>query len=210
MSRKAAPMSLFLKGLLIGFSIAAPVGPIGLLCIHRSLNNGFKIGLLTGLGAATADAIYGFIAAFGLTAVSTFLISSKSSIQILGGLFLIYLGAKLLFATKTKEQKEKAPPGKPVNVYGSTLLLTLTNPTTILSFIAVFAGLGVGLAGNNYAQTASVVGCVFIGSALWWFILSGGIAYILHGRISGTGMQWINRCSASIILAFGLFAIWSV
>jgi threonine/homoserine/homoserine lactone efflux protein len=202
-------MFLFLKGLIIGFSIAAPVGPIGLLCIHRSLNNGFKVGLLTGLGAATADAIYGFIAAFGLTAVSTFLISSKLWIQILGGLFLIYLGSKLLFSTTRKEQKEKEPFRKPVNVYGSTLLLTLTNPTTILSFIAVFAGLGVGLAGSDYVQAASVVGGVFIGSALWWLLLSGGIAYILHGRINKQGMQWINRISASIIIVFGLFAMWS-
>jgi threonine/homoserine/homoserine lactone efflux protein len=202
-------MLLFLKGLLIGFSIAAPVGPIGLLCIQRSLNNGFKTGLLTGLGAATADAIYGFIAAFGLTAVSTFLISYKFWIQILGGLFLIYLGARLLSSATEQQQKENERSGKPVNVYGSTLLLTLTNPTTILSFIAVFAGLGVGLAQSNYMQAALVVSGVFIGSALWWLILSGGIAYILHGRINKTGMQWINRCSASVIIAFGIFAMWS-
>ena len=202
-------MSLFLKGLVVGFSIAAPVGPIGLLCIHRSLNNGFRTGLLTGLGAATADAIYGFIAAFGLTAVSTFLISSKPWVQIGGGLFLICLGLKLFFPARGREQEDKEPSGKPVYAYISTLLLTLANPATIISFIAVFAGLGVGLAGKDYRQAAFVVVGVFTGSVLWWLILSGGIACILHGRINNTGMRWIDRFSASVIMAFGLSAMWS-
>jgi threonine/homoserine/homoserine lactone efflux protein len=197
----------FLKGIIIGFSIAAPVGPIGLLCIQRSLNEGFKVGLLTGLGAATADALYGLIAGFGLTAVSAFLVASKSWIQLFGGLFLIYLGAKLLKTQNEKSAVLNSVSISPAKAYGTTFVLTLTNPMTILSFAAVFAGLGVGATGTNHIQATSIVTGVLIGSSLWWFFLSGGVAYVLHGKIGDNGMRWINILSASVILLYGCFAL---
>ena len=134
-------LTLFLKGLIIGFAIAAPVGPIGILCVQRSLHDGFKIGFMTGIGAALADGTYGLIAGFGLTALSSLLISHQFWIRLIGGLFLLYLGIKL-FLTKPREKSDGHSDKSPWHALGTTYLLTLTNPATILSFVAVFAGLG--------------------------------------------------------------------
>ncbi len=133
-------LSLFLKGLLIGFSIAAPVGPIGVLCIRRTLASGRTIGLLSGLGAATADALYGSLAAFGLTAISGFLVRQQGLLRLLGGAFLCYLGLRAIL-TRPANAASLNSPASHVNAYSSTFFLTLTNPLTILSFAAIFAGL---------------------------------------------------------------------
>src|SRR4051812_8188873 len=127
----------FLKGLLIGFSIAAPVGPIGVLCIQRTLSYGRLSGLLTGLGAATADGVYGAVAAFGLTVVSSFLTGQQFWFQLIGGAFLFYLGAKNFKATPATKAASKEHKGLLFD-YISTVFLTLTNPATILSFVAIF------------------------------------------------------------------------
>src|SRR5258706_16191577 len=134
-------MHLILKGMIIGFSIAAPVGPIGVLCIRRSLAEGRQMGLATGLGAATADALYGCVAGFGLTAISNFLVGQRFWICLMGGLFMCYLGVRT-FMSKPAERMAEIRKSGLLSAYGFTLLLTLSNPTTILSFIAVFAGLG--------------------------------------------------------------------
>jgi len=167
-------LSFLLRGLLIGFSIAAPVGPIGVLCIRRTLAAGRAVGLVSGLGAATADAIYGCIAGFGLTFISNFLIGQQVWLRLLGGGFLCYLGLRT-FLSKPAEQATSAPGKGLVDAYTSTFFLTVTNPMTILSFAAIFAGLGAGGASGNYVSAAVLVVGVFIGSALWWFLLSGGV-----------------------------------
>ena len=131
----------FLKGLLIGFSIAAPVGPIGLLCIQRTIANGRTSGLVTGLGAATADGLYGVVAAFGLTAISSFPVGQQFWFRLVGGIFLLYLGTKA-FLSKPAGKAATSSQGSLFSAYGSTVFLTITNPMTILSFAAVFAGLG--------------------------------------------------------------------
>ncbi|MCX7124616.1 MAG: LysE family transporter [Gammaproteobacteria bacterium] len=200
-------IDLFLKGLIIGFAIAAPVGPIGLLCIHRSLTNGFKMGLMTGLGAALADGVYGCVAGFGLTAISSLLISHQLWIRAIGGLFLIYFGIKL-FLTKSNDQSSNNNSEKSsVHACATTFFLTLTNPMTILSFVAIFAGLGIGTAHPNFNHAAMMVMGVVLGSALWWVILSGGVAFFLHKRINTTLLKMINRLSGTIILLFGIFAL---
>src|SRR5437868_3361367 len=134
-------LGFFLKGLIIGFSIAAPVGPIGVLCIRRSLAEGTRVGLVTGLGAATADALYGCVAGFGLSAISKFLDKQQFWLGLLGGIFLCYLGVKT-FLSRPASNAAEAKSGGFFMTYASTLLLTLTNPSTILSFVAVFAGFG--------------------------------------------------------------------
>ncbi|MCB0164725.1 MAG: LysE family transporter [Anaerolineae bacterium] len=189
-------------GLIIGFSIAAPVGPIGVLCIRRTLAQGRAVGLLSGLGAATADAFYGCVAGFSLTAISTLLLNQQFWLALGGGLFLCYLGVKTLrlsttsLSTPTHRQSY-------VSAYASTFFLTITNPATILSFAAIFAGLGlVGEAGDYFAATILVLG-VFAGSALWWLALSTGVS-LLTGRIRSGFMPWINRISGLIILGFGV------
>jgi threonine/homoserine/homoserine lactone efflux protein len=193
-------INFFLRSLLIGFSIAAPVGPIGVLCIRRSLTEGRLVGLVTGLGAATADAFYGSIAAFGLTLVSGFLIGQAGWIRLVGGLFLAYLGIKTLLS-KPADRPSQVAGMNLVGAYSSTLLLTLTNPMTILSFAAIFAGLGAGLSGHGYGTAASIVLGVFAGSSCWWLLLSSG-ASLLRGRLTSNLLSWVNRVSGLIILIF--------
>ena len=194
----------FLKGLIIGFSIAAPVGPIGVLCIRRSLEQGTLAGLTAGLGAATADAVYGCIAGFGLTAVSGFLVRQQFWLALVGGVFLCYLGVRT-FLSRPAEQAATLGTGSLAATYGTTFLLTLSNPATILSFVAVFAGFGLGQAADYAAAVVLVLG-VFTGSALWWMILSGGVG-LIRNRVNVQWMKAINRLSGCILLAFGLYAL---
>ncbi len=199
-------LPLFIKGLIIGFAIAAPVGPIGVLCIQRSLHDGFRNGLMTGLGAALADGTYGLIAGFGLTALSSLLIAQQFWIRVVGGLFLLYLGIKL-FLTKPQEKSTDNSDKSSWHALFTTYFLTLTNPATILSFVAVFAGLGLGTINPSYQDAIILVLGITIGSGIWWFILSSGVAFMLHHRLSEAMMQGINRLSGAIILAFGIFAL---
>ncbi len=201
-------MSFFVRGLLIGLSIAAFVGPICLLCIHRTLHKDFLYGLVTGLGAATADAVYGGIAAFGLTVIAAFLVSQQAWIHIIGGLFLVYLGIKTALA-KPAERAADAQANNFFGAYASTLLLTLTNPQTILSFAAIFAGIGVGGSKSSTLSAILVVCGVFLGSTLWWCLLTGGIS-LLRGKFTHQWFLWINRISGSVIMLFGLFALLSL
>jgi threonine/homoserine/homoserine lactone efflux protein len=199
---------LLLRGLLIGFSIAAPVGPIGVLVIRRTLAEGRTAGLATGLGAATADALYGCVAGFGLTAISGMLLNNQWWVRLLGGLFLCYLGVRAALAAPA-ERAADAPSSSLLGAYVATLGLTLSNPTTILSFVAILAGLGVGVAGGSYAAAGLLVVGVFLGSALWWLILSGSIN-VLRLRLTPGVLRWVNRGSGLIILGFGVLALTSM
>jgi threonine/homoserine/homoserine lactone efflux protein len=198
-------ISFFLRGLIIGFSIAAPVGPIGVLCIRRTLAEGKASGLFSGLGAATADAIYGCIAGFGLTFISSLLISQQVWLRLIGGLFLCFLGLKT-FLTSPSEQAAPAQGNSLAGAYASTFFLTLTNPMTILFFTAIFAGFGLGSSGGNYISAGVLVMGVFIGSALWWFILSSVVG-IFGRKISSQKLRWINRISGILIMVFGLLSL---
>lgn len=200
--------SLLFRGLLIGFSIAAPVGPIGALCIRRTLANGRAAGLLSGLGAATADACYGCVAGFGLTFISGMLIRQQLWLKLIGGLFLCYLGVRTLLAHPAAHAANASGAGL-LGAYTSTLLLTLTNPTTILSFVAVFAGLGLANAAGDYGQAALLVLGVFAGSALWWLLLSGGVS-LLRTRVTPAVLVWVNRASGAVIVLFGVGALASL
>lgn len=190
---------------MIGFSIAAPVGPIGVLCIRRTLGEGRRVGFVSGLGAATADAIYGCIAGFGLTVVSGFLVDQQGWIRLAGGLFLCYLGVRSFF-TEPAKRAEPSPGSRPFSAYGSTFLLTLTNPMTILSFAAVFAGLGLLEGGRDYLAATFLVCGVFVGSALWWFALSG-VASLLRERFDVRMVRRVNRISGVVLAVFGLTAL---
>jgi threonine/homoserine/homoserine lactone efflux protein len=201
-------LSVFLRGLLIGFSIAAPVGPIGLLCIRRTLADGRTVGFVSGLGAATADAFYGAVAGFGLTVVSGALVQGQTPLRLVGGGFLCYLGVRTFLARPAQEAALAGRRGL-LGAYLSTLGLTLTNPSTILSFVAIFAGLGLGGGGSDYAGAGVLVAGVFIGSALWWLILSG-TAGALRGRLTPSGLRWVNRLSGVILAGFGVAALVSL
>jgi threonine/homoserine/homoserine lactone efflux protein len=201
-------ITFLLRGLMLGFSIAAPVGPIGVLCIRRTLAEGRPSGFISGLGAASADAIYGSIAAFGLAFISSFLVSQQFWLRLIGGGFLCYLGIRTILARPSQQAAASRGNGL-IQAYVSTFLLTLTNPMTIISFAAVFAGLGLANTSGNYASARILVLGVFLGSALWWLLLSGGVG-IFRDRFNAQGMQWVNRISGVIITAFGLLALFSI
>lgn len=197
-------INLLLRGLFIGFSIAAPVGPIAIITIRRTLAEGLTSGLLSGLGAATADGIYGVIAGFGVTFISNFLIGQEELFRFVGGIFLCYLGIKT-YLSKPAEQKASVNRKRLFSSYFSTFLLTIANPMTILSFLAVFAGLGMGNA-RSYASAGVMALGVFLGSILWWFILTG-IVNIFRKEQNRHILQWVNRISGLIIIGFGSIAL---
>ena len=197
--------SLFIKGFIIGFSIAAPVGPIGILCIQRTLSGGNLQGLVSGLGAATADALYGFIAAFGLTFISNFLVDQSIWFRLIGGLFLCYLGIRT-FLRKPQEQTVSVANSTNLSAYGTTFFLTLTNPMTILFFVGIFAGLGIVSESIHYASAGLMVIGVFAGSAAWWLLLSGATG-LFRSKISEGKLALVNKISGFVILAFGVAAL---
>ncbi|MBU7023605.1 MAG: LysE family transporter [Theionarchaea archaeon] len=197
-------ITFFMKGLVIGVSIAAPVGPIGLLCIQRTLTEGRTSGFVSGMGAATADAIYGCIAGFGVTVVSTFLVNQQVWLRLIGGVFMLFLGFKI-FVSPPAERTDVQGGGNLLTRYGSTFVLTLTNPMTILSFAAICAGLGV----STYGNAGLLVMGVFTGSALWWFTLSSCV-HLVRSRIDKKRMRWINRGSGVILMGIGMIVLFSL
>jgi len=198
-------LGLILRGIVIGFSIAAPVGPIGVLCIRRTLAEGRVVGLATGLGAATADALYGCMAAFGLTALTNRLIGAGPWIRLIGGAFLLYLGIRTLLA-KPGERAAAASGSGLAGAYLSTFVLTLTNPMTILSFLAVFAALGLGSTHPEPLAAVSLVVGVFAGSALWWLGLSAVVS-MLRSKFDARALRWVNIGSGLVIVAFAVAAL---
>jgi threonine/homoserine/homoserine lactone efflux protein len=174
------------------------------LCIRRTLTEGRASGLVSGLGAASADAIYGCIAGFGLTFISNALVTQQHWLRLIGGAFLCYLGVKTLLAAPADQAVEAEGQGL-IGSYASTFFLTLTNPMTVLSFAAIFAGLGLADTSGDYASAGMLVLGVFTGSALWWLMLSGGVS-LFRERFSA-GVQWVNRFSGIIITGFGILAL---
>ncbi|HEX8731496.1 MAG TPA: LysE family transporter [Ktedonobacterales bacterium] len=198
-----------LRGMALGFAIAAPVGPIGVLCIRRTLADGRLMGFVTGLGAATADATYGAIAAFGVTAVSAALVGLRLWVHLLGALFLAWLGLRTLLARPAAKPAASTSPNANASLlsaWATTVALTLTNPATILSFAAIFAGLG--LIGMGYLAAGLTTLGVFLGSALWWLLLSGGVS-LLRARFDARAMRAVNILSGLLLLGFAAFALLS-
>lgn len=196
--------ALAFRGFILGFTIAAAVGPISLLVIRRTLAEGRIVGLASGLGVATADGAYGAIAAFGLGAITTVLVDARPVLGLVGGLFLLWL------AWTTARAEPHDPASAPVRrgglagAYLSILGLTLTNPMTILSFGALFAGLGV--AGADPAGSALITMGVLLGSAAWWVLLTT-VASALRTRVT---TAWIRRINIASGLAIGTFGVVSI
>jgi threonine/homoserine/homoserine lactone efflux protein len=197
---------ILLRGVVLGLSIAAPVGPIGVLCIRRTLAAGRVAGFVLGLGAATADMLYGAVAAFGLRVISSLLVSGEIWIHLIGACFLCWLGVKTILTPPAVESNVVIARTSLVGSYVTTLLLTLTNPTTILSFIAIFAGIGVLGSGGGSATAGLTVLGIFCGSALWWFILSG-IVNMIRSKFTPRLMRLVNYLSGAILLGFALYAL---
>jgi threonine/homoserine/homoserine lactone efflux protein len=199
---------LLLRGLAIGFGIAAAVGPISVLTIRRTLASGFLVGFVSGLGVALADAIYGGVAAFGVTAISDALVGLRRPLGLVGGAFLLWLGLRTLMARVPSDGpatgEESIRAGGLVGAFLSILALTLTNPMTILSFAAIFAGIGV--VGSGAPGAATVTLGVFLGSLLWWLVLTSVVAR-LRSRVTPRALRWVNVGSGLLVAAFGIVAV---
>jgi len=200
-------ISFFLRGLIIGFSIAAPVGPIGVLCIRRTLAEGRLAGFFSGLGAATGDMLYGAVAAFGLKAVQDLLVGQSNWLRLAGGIFLLYLGVRTFFSRPVESGTDDRRKGL-FGAYLTTLFLTITNPLTILSFIIIFAGLRLGESGGSFLSASLMVMGVFLGSAFWWLTLSTGVN-LLRNKVTSASLMWINRIAGVVIFTFGILSLFS-
>ncbi|SRR6266545_2239611 len=194
-------LSVFGRGFVLGFAVAAVVGPIGMLCIRRTLTGGFAIGFLSGLGAAVADATYASLAAFGISALTSMMVEQRLWLRLLGGLFLLYLGARTLRSAPSAQAATSASVTGLVAAFASTLALTLSNPMTILSFVGIFAGLGVSGDGGLLL----VLG-VFVGSAAWWLVLASAVAAV-RTRLTARVFRAVNVVSGVVIVAFGVQAL---
>jgi len=194
----------FTRGFIIGFTVAMAVGPMSVLTMRRTIAHGRLYGLVSGLGIATADASYGAVAAFGLSAITTALVGARTALGLIGGAFLIWLAIRTLRArpATTAATVEDRPglPGAYLSIYG----LTMTNPMTILSFAAIFAGFG--LAGGGLLDAALLTAGVFLGSSLWWVVLTTAVG-LLRTRLTPSVLVWINRVSGAVLLGFGGLAI---
>jgi putative LysE/RhtB family amino acid efflux pump len=196
-------ISVFASGLVLGLSIAAPVGPMGLLCINRTLQRGLLPGLCVGAGIATGDAAYGAVAAFGFTAVTNLLVSLAGPLRIVGGAFLIWMGVQAWRMAGVPRSARATPGGQSlIRDYLAAVGLTLTNPATILSFIAAFGALDLAQRGGGAPW---LVAGVFVGSAAWWAGLCTAVASAGHA-LTPAAMAWIDRGSAVILVLFGITA----
>lgn len=200
---------IFFNGLFLGFLIAAPVGPIGVLCIQRTLTKGKLSGFVSGLGAATADGFYGTVAAFGLVAISGFLIEQQFLLRLIGGVFLLYIGVKSFRSAPPTTEIAETSKRNLLQDYVTTVFLTITNPMTIISFAALFAGVGFGFSNSGFLSAISLVSGVFLGSALWWLVLSVGVTW-LRSRIKNFSFSLVNKISGVVIVLFALYILGSV
>jgi threonine/homoserine/homoserine lactone efflux protein len=201
-------VSILFKGLIAGITIAMPLGPVNLLCIHRTLAKGSKNGLISGMGAAVADTIYGIIAGFGLTLVSSFLLNHENYLRVIGGLFILILGLKVYFS-HPKDDQYRSENRSLLRAFTSTFFLTITNPLTILAFIGIFAGLGLTTKSINTIQATVLVTGVFLGSSVWWSLLSGGVN-MFRDKFTDKTLLKINHIAGTIIGLFGILLIISL
>ena len=197
----------FLKGLIIGFAMAVPIGPIGVMCIRKTLAEGHTRGLIIGLGAATADSLYSCIAAFGLTFISDVISTQHFWLRLVGGGLLLFLGLKT-FLAKRKVPAIPSDNKGMLGSYVSAFLLALTNPMTIFAFVAVFAAFGLGQRLSIISACILVLG-VFTGSCLW-FLTLGYVAKLFRKKLDAGGLTWVNRISGVLIILSGIAALVSL
>ena len=198
-------VALFARTFLIGVAVAAPVGAMGVLCIQRTLARGWRAGIATGAGIATADGMYAAVAAFGVTALSSALVAFQSPLRIVGGLVLVWLGWRAIVAPPAHEAAaEKVAARGYGGLYASAVGLTLTNPMTIMAFAAVFASAGLGMMDGPRSALIATLG-VALGSFAWWVAFTLVIVVIRH-RVSDRATHWVNRVSGGAIVVLGALA----
>lgn len=201
-------MGLLFKGIVIGVVIAMPVGPVGTLCVQRTITQGRINGFLTGLGATIADVVFGFIAAFGLTAVSNFLIDQQDWIRLLGGIIICLIGLQV-YSLDTRGEINQIQSPNLLSAFGSAFLIAITNPITIITFVIMFAGLGLAGSNSQYGAAGLTVFGVFLGSSLIW-LLVWGMSLILSERFAFGRTKWMNKIAGILIFTFGVAALLSL
>jgi threonine/homoserine/homoserine lactone efflux protein len=194
-----------LRGLAIGFSLAAPVGPVGVLCIRRTIAHGSKRGLIVGLSAASADMVYGIIAAFGVTLISDFIFTHQHIIRFAGGIFLLFLGYRTFRSHPATDTESNNSNGH-ARAFISTFFLTLTNPMTLFAFAAVFAAIGLEKIIGDYSLASFLVIGVFLGSFCWFSLLTT-LVHFFREKISTDGIALVNRIAGSLLIIFGIVAL---
>jgi threonine/homoserine/homoserine lactone efflux protein len=203
-------LALLIKGLIVGFVIAAPVGPVNILCIHRTLTVGRRSGLISGFGAAAADTIYGVIAALGLTLIGDFLIDQQIWLRSIGGAVIVVLGFRALFhKPRAPEMVEQRWHKRIAGDFSSTFVLTITNPITIFSFAAIFATANAVVPDGDFSAALVLIGGVFLGSLIWWMTLTFGSGLFRH-RLNEDGLIMLSRISGILIILCGVVALLSV
>jgi threonine/homoserine/homoserine lactone efflux protein len=195
-------LAFFLKGIVVGVVIAVPVGPVGVMCVRRTIFEGKLAGFVSGLGAATADAVFGILAGFGLTAVSDWLIDYQQWLRVAGGCYLLYIGGSAFAAEPPRELESESDPESLMRDFISTFVLTVTNPITILAFLGIFAAIGLSGAQATFGRASILVLGVWIGSLIWWLVLSFGMGHFRHS-IEPRHFAWINRGSGAILFLSG-------
>lgn len=194
--------AVLLKGAIIGFSLAAPIGPVGIMCIRRTLTHGHLRGFVSGLGAATADSVYAIVAAFGITLISNFVTEHEYSIRLIGGILLVLLGFRTLLV-HPKEREPKNGLNGHASAYVTMFLLTFTNPMTLFAFAVVFAGIGAGSAVGNTLTASFLVAGVFLGSATWFLFITTAV-HVYKDKFKLWGLKVVNVIAGSFILLCGI------
>jgi threonine/homoserine/homoserine lactone efflux protein len=202
-------ISFFLTGIVVGVVIAVPVGPVGVMCVRRTIFEGKLAGFVSGLGAATADAVFGIIAGFGLTAISDWLIDYQQWLRFAGGCYLLYIGGRAFMTEPPAELESERDAESLLGDFVSTFVLALTNPITILAFLGIFAAIGLGGTQATFGRASILVLGVWVGSLLWWLGLSFGIGRV-RDSIEPRHFRWISRGSGAILFFSGAVLLGSL
>lgn len=202
--------TIFIKGIIIGLLVSAPLGPIGIMCIQRTLNRGYMAGFVSGLGAAVADTIFAVIAGFGLTIIINFIQEKHIYFQILGGIFVLYIGYRIFNTNPVKQLRiQRLSKTKLSQDFASIFLLTLSNPMAIFLFVAIMAALKVANELLSLFELFILIAGTAGGAILWWFILAS-VANRFRKRIRLKSIWWLNKITGSVVFLFGLVVILSI
>lgn len=203
-------VEFLIKGLIIGFLASVPLGPVGVLCIQRTINKGRVSGIFSGMGAATVDAFFALVAAYGLTFILNFIEEQQFFIQLIGGGVLIFLGAKIFYSNPIRQiRRHRKKKNKLTEDYFSVLLLTLSNPLAVFLFVAAFAGIGIVTSTDSHLKSMFIISGVFLGAMTWWSILTFFID-LFRKKFRLKQLWWINKIAGILVIAFGIAAMLSV